>query len=272
MLNQYSRAELVFGPDVLKKIANSRVAIFGIGGVGGAIVEALARSGIGTLDLIDDDRLCLTNMNRQLYALRSTVGKYKVDVAADRVHDIDPRIVVNTYKTFYLPETADQFDFSQYDYVVDAIDTVTAKINIIMKAQEAGVPVISVMGCGNRIDPTKLTVTDIYKTSQDPLARVMRYELRKRRIKRCKVVYSTEPAIRPLDDSDNSCLHHCICPPGTKRKCTERRDIPGSTAFVPPVAGMITAAEIVKDLTKFDPAPRRKGGKQYVEQKKRAQK
>ncbi len=267
MLNQYSRAELVFGADALQIIADSRVAIFGVGGVGGSVVEALARSGIGTLDLIDDDRLCLTNMNRQLLALRSTVGKFKVDVAADHVHDIDPRIKVNTYKTFYLPENADEFDFSQYDYVVDALDTVTAKINIVMKAQEAGVPVISVMGCGNRIDPTKLTVTDIYKTSQDPLARVMRYELRKRRVKKLKVVYSTEPAIRPLD-SENSCLHHCICPPGQTRKCTERRDLPGSTAFVPPVAGMIAAAEIVRDLTAFDPVPRRKGGKQEVAQRK----
>lgn len=262
--------ELVYGREPLARIAASRVAVFGIGGVGGNVVEALARSGIGTLDLIDDDRICLTNLNRQILATRSTVGKYKVDVAADRVHDIDPHIQVNTWKTFYLPGETDQlFDFSQYDYVVDAIDTVTGKISIILRAQEAGVPVISVMGCGNRVDPTRLVCCDLYETSQDPLARVMRYELRKRHVKKLKVVYSTEPAIRPLDDDDNSCLHHCICPPGTKRKCTERRDIPGSTAFVPPVAGTIVAAEIVKDLTHFDPTERRKGGRIYQEQKNR---
>ncbi|MBQ9721512.1 MAG: tRNA threonylcarbamoyladenosine dehydratase, partial [Oscillospiraceae bacterium] len=234
----------------------------GIGGVGGNVVEALARSRVGVLDLVDDDRICLTNLNRQLLATRSTVGKYKVDVAAARVRDLDPEITVNTFKTFYLPEEADQFDFASYDYVVDAVDTVTAKIDIVMRSQAAGVPVISAMGCGNRVDPTKLTVTDIYKTSIDPLARVMRRELKKRRVRKLKVVYSTEPAIRPFDDDDNSCLHHCICPPGTKRKCTERRDIPGSTAFVPSVAGAIIASEIVRDLTAFDPGDRVKGGRQ----------
>ncbi|SEA01450.1 tRNA A37 threonylcarbamoyladenosine dehydratase [Lachnospiraceae bacterium NK3A20] len=270
MLNQYSRQELVLGPEPMQIIAGSRVAVFGIGGVGGYVVEALARSGIGTLDLIDDDRICLTNMNRQLLAMRSTVGKYKVDVARDRVHDIDPRIQVNTYKTFYLPGESDElFDFSQFDYVVDAIDTVTGKINIVMRAMEVGTPVISVMGCGNRVDPTKLVCTDLYETHQDPLAKVMRRELRKRHVEKLKVVYSTEPAIRPIDDDDNSCLHHCICPPGTRRKCTDRRDIPGSTAFVPPVAGMIVAAEIVKDLTHFDPHERWKGGQQYTAQKER---
>lgn len=270
MLNQYSRAELVFGPEPMNIIAHSRVAVFGIGGVGGNVVEALARSGIGTLDLIDDDRICLTNLNRQILATRSTVGQYKVDAAAARVHDIDPRIQVNTWKTFFLPGETDQlFDFTRYDYVVDAIDTVTGKINIVLRAQEAGVPVISVMGCGNRVDPTKLVCCDLYETSQDPLARVMRYELRKRHVKKLKVVYSTEPAIRPLDDDDNSCLHHCICPPGTKRKCTDRRDIPGSTAFVPPVAGIIVASEIVRDLTHFDPRDRWKGGKVYEAQKEK---
>lgn len=261
MLNQYSRAELVYGPDVMNQIRTYRVAIFGIGGVGGNVVEALARMGIGTLDLIDDDRICLTNMNRQLLATRSTVGKYKVDAAAERVHDMDPEITVNTYKTFYLPETAGEFDFSQYDYVVDAIDTVTGKIQIILEAERCGVPVISAMGCGNRTDPTRLVVTDIYKTSMDPLARVMRRELKRRGVKHLKVVYSTEPAIRPLD-TENSCLHHCICPPGTTRKCTERRDLPGSTSFVPPVAGTIIASEIIRDLTQFDPGDRVKGGKQ----------
>ena len=257
MLNQYSRMELVFGPEAVSLLRTKRVAIFGIGGVGGSVVEALARSGVGTLDLIDDDRICLTNLNRQVLATRKTVGKYKVDVAAERVADLDPTIKVNTYKMFYLPENADQFDFTQYDYVVDAIDTVSGKISIIMKAIECKTPVLSVMGCGNRVDPTKLTVTDIYKPSGDPLARVMRYELRKRHVKKLKVVYSTEPAIRPVD-TDNSCLHHCICPPGTKRKCTERRDLPGSTAFVPPAAGAIAASAIVMDLTKFNPNVRTK--------------
>ncbi len=262
MLNQYSRAELIYGPDNMELLRHRRVAVFGIGGVGGSVVEALARMGIGTLDLIDDDRVCLTNLNRQVLATRSTVGKYKVDAARERVADLDPEITVNTYRTFFLPEEAAQFDFSQFDYVVDAIDTVTGKIQIILQAQAAGVPVISAMGCGNRTDPTKLTVTDIYKTSQDPLARVMRRELKKRGVRKLKVVYSTEPAIRPID-TDNSCLHHCICPPGSARKCTERRDLPGSTSFVPPAAGMMIAAAIVNDLTHFDPSTRTKGGKQH---------
>ncbi len=261
MLNQYSRAELIYGAENMELLRRSRVAVFGIGGVGGSVVEALARMGVGTLDLIDDDRVCLTNLNRQVLATRSTVGKYKVDAARDRIHDIDPAITVNTYQTFYLPEESDRFDFTQFDYVVDAIDTVTGKIQIILQAQAAGVPVISAMGCGNRSDPTKLTVTDLYKTSQDPLARVMRRELKRRGVKKLKVVYSTEPAIRPID-TENSCLHHCICPPGSTRKCTERRDLPGSSSFVPPVAGMMMAAAIVNDLTKFDPSSRTKGGKQ----------
>lgn len=261
MLNQYSRAELVYGPDHMRTLRSSRVAVFGIGGVGGSVVEALARMGIGTLDLIDDDRICLTNLNRQILATRSTVGQYKVDAAETRIHDIDPEIKVNKSRTFFLPEEAGAFDFSVYDYVVDAIDTVTGKIQIILQAQQAGVPVISAMGCGNRTDPSKLTVTDLYRTSMDPLARVMRRELKKRGVTHLKVVYSTEPAIRPID-TENSCLHNCICPPGTKRKCTERRDIPGSTAFVPPAAGMMIAAAVVNDLTHFDPSERIRGGHQ----------
>ena len=261
MLNQYSRAELIYGADCMQILRQSRIAVFGIGGVGGSAVEALARMGVGTLDLIDDDRVCLTNLNRQVFATRRTIGKYKVDAARERIADLDPTIQVNTYQTFFLPEESDQFDFSQFDYVVDAIDTVTGKIQIILQAQAAGVPVISAMGCGNRTDPTKLTVTDLFKTSQDPLARVMRRELKKRHVKKLKVVYSTEPAIRPLD-SENSCLHHCICPPGSTRKCTERRDLPGSTSFVPPAAGMMIASAVVNDLTHFNPAGRTKGGQQ----------
>jgi len=223
------------------------VAVFGIGGVGGYAVEALARSGVGTLDLIDDDKVCLTNINRQIIAARSTVGQYKVDVAEARVHDICPDITVHTYKCFYMPDTADQFDFSQYDYVIDAIDTVKGKLEIIMQAKAAGVPVISCMGAGNKLDPTAFRVADIYKTKVCPLARVMRYELRKRGVKKLKVVYSEEVPMRPLEDMSISCRKHCICPPGT-RKCTVRRDIPGSTAFVPSVAGLILAGEVIKDL------------------------
>ncbi len=231
----------------MKKLSESRVAVFGIGGVGGYAVEALARSGVGALDLIDDDKVCLTNINRQIIATRKTVGKYKVDVAEERIHDINPDCVVKTYKTFYMPDTASQFDFSEYDYVIDAIDTVTGKLGLIEQAQASGTPIISAMGAGNKTDPTAFRVADIHRTSVCPLARVMRSECRKRGIKHLKVVYSTELPKRPLEDPSISCRAHCICPPDT-RKCTVRRDIPGSTAFVPPVAGLIIAGEVVKDL------------------------
>jgi tRNA A37 threonylcarbamoyladenosine dehydratase len=248
MLNQFSRTQLLFGKESMNRLRECRVAIFGIGGVGGYAVEALARSGIGTLDLVDDDRICLTNLNRQIYALRSTVGKYKVDVAAQRVAEICPDITVNTHKCFFMPDTADEFDFSQYDYVIDAIDTVTGKLEIIKKAKAAGVPVISAMGAGNKLDPTAFRVADIYQTKVCPLAKVMRHELRKLGIKDVKVVYSEEIPTRPEDDDEISCRSHCICPPGTARKCTVRRDIPGSNAFVPSVAGLIIAGEVIKDL------------------------
>ena len=251
MLNQFSRTELLLGKDGIEKLASSRVAGFGIGGVGGYTVEALARSGVGTFDLIDDDKICITNINRQIYALRSTVGKYKVDVAKDRILDINPKAVVNTYKTFYTPETADEFDFSQYDYVVDAIDTVVGKLKIVEKAKEAKVPVISSMGAGNKMNPTLFEVADIFKTSVCPLAKVMRQELKKRKIRKLKVVYSKEIPIKPNDDIEISCKKHCVCPPGTVRKCTARRQIPGSNAFVPSVVGLIIAGEVVKDLTEF---------------------
>ena len=221
---------------------------FGIGGVGGYTVEALARSGVGALDLIDDDRVCLTNINRQLLALRTTVGQYKVDVAAERVRAINPNCTVTTHKCFYLPETKDQFDFAQYDYVVDAIDTVSGKLALVEQAKAAGTPIICAMGAGNKVDPTAFRVADIYETSVCPLARVMRVQCRKRGIKKLKVVYSQEKPLRPVEDAAISCRNHCICPPGTARKCTDRRDIPGSTAFVPPVVGLIIAGEVVKDL------------------------
>jgi tRNA A37 threonylcarbamoyladenosine dehydratase len=248
MLNQFSRTELLFGKEAMEKLSGSRVAVFGIGGVGGYAVEALARSGVGTLDLIDDDRICLTNLNRQIFATRSTVGKYKVDVAKERVLDICPEITVNVYKCFYMPDTADQFDFSQYDYIIDAIDTVTGKLEIIKRAKALNVPVISAMGAGNKLDPTAFRVADIYDTKVCPLARVMRRELKKLGIKDLKVVYSEEQPIRPIEDMAISCRAHCICPPGTARKCTIRRDIPGSTAFVPSTAGLIVAGEVIKDL------------------------
>ncbi len=249
MLNQFSRTQLLLGKDGMNRLANARVAVFGVGGVGGFTVEALARSGVGAIDLIDDDKVCLTNINRQIIALRSTVGKYKVDVAAERLRDINQNIQVNTYKTFYMPDTAHQFDFSQYDYVVDAIDTITGKLELVMQAHKAGTPIICSMGAGNKLDPTAFRVADIYKTSVDPLARVMRHELRKRGIKKLKVVYSEEPPMRPIDDMASSCRTNCICPPGAERKCTERRDIPGSNAFVPSVVGLIIAGEVIKDLS-----------------------
>lgn len=251
MLNQFSRTQLVFGADNMNLLKNARVAVFGVGGVGGYTVEALARSGVGALDLIDDDKVCLTNINRQILATRKTVGKYKVDVAEERIHEINPDAVVNTYKMFYLPETKGQFHFEDYDYVVDAIDTVTGKIQLVLQAQEAGIPIISSMGAGNKINPAMFEVADIYKTSVCPLAKVMRRELKKRGIKKLKVVYSKEKPIRPVEDMSISCRTHCICPPGAARKCTERRDIPGSTAFVPSTVGLIIAGEVIKDILGF---------------------
>ena len=252
MLNAFSRTELTFGHQAMEKLAASRVAVFGIGGVGGYTVEALARSGIGALDLIDDDRICLTNINRQIIATTSTIGKYKVDVAEERIKSINPHAVVHTYKTFYMPDTAKEFDFSQYDYVIDAIDTVSGKMGLVLAAKQASVPIISAMGAGNKVDPTAFRVADIYETSVCPLARVMRRLCRKNGVEHLKVVYSRELPIRPVEDAAISCRNHCICPPGTTRKCTERRDIPGSTAFVPPVVGLIIAGEVVRDLTKFN--------------------
>ena len=236
------------GKDGLARLASARVAVFGIGGVGGYAVEALARSGVGAIDIIDDDKVCLTNLNRQLHATRSTIGKHKVDVAAERIADINPDCVVTCHKTFYMPDTAHEFDFTKYDYVIDAIDTVTGKIALVEQAEKAGVPIISCMGAGNKLDPTAFKVADIYKTSVCPLARVMRRELKKRGITKLKVVYSTEEPVRPDDDAEINCKNHCVCPPGTQRKCTVRRDIPGSISFVPAVAGLILAGEVVKDI------------------------
>ncbi len=231
MLNQFSRTELLIGSENIERLKRARVAVFGIGGVGGYTVEALVRSGIGTLDLIDNDTVALTNINRQIYATTKTVGQYKVDVARERIEEINPAAVVNTYKTFYLPETAGAFDFTQYDYVVDAIDTVTGKIGLALQAKEAGVPIISSMGAGNKMNPAAFEVADIYQTSVCPLAKVMRRELRKRGIEHMKVVYSKETVMTPGESEE-----------------TGRRQTPGSMAFVPSVAGLIIAGEVVRDL------------------------
>lgn len=248
MLTQFSRTELLLGKEGMERLKNARVAVFGVGGVGGYVCEALVRSGVGSFDLIDDDKVCLTNLNRQIIATRSTVGKYKVDVMKDRMLDINPDVQVETYKCFFLPENADDFPFTEYDYVVDAVDTVTAKIELVMKCQSMGVPIISSMGAGNKLNASAFQVADIYKTKMCPLAKVMRRELKKRGVKKLKVVYSEEKPTRPIEDMAVSCRTHCICPPGAAHKCTERRDIPGSVAFVPSVAGLIVAGEVVKDL------------------------
>lgn len=252
MLNQFSRTQLLLGEEAIEKMSNSRVAVFGIGGVGGYVCEALVRSGVGAFDLIDDDKVCLTNLNRQIIATRKTVGKYKVDVMKERMLDINPKVDVRVHKCFFLPENADDFPFEEYDYVVDAVDTVTAKLEIIVRAKSLNIPVISAMGAGNKLDASRFKVADIYKTQMDPLAKVMRRELKKRNIKHLKVVYSDEQPIKPLEDMSISCRTNCICPPGAAHKCTERRDIPGSTAFTPAVAGLIMAGEIVKDLSEMN--------------------
>jgi len=237
MEDQFTRTRLLLGEEGIQRLQNARVAVFGIGGVGGHVVEALARSGVGCLDLIDRDEVSLTNLNRQMVATHSTIGKLKVEVARDRVLDINPQCRVNIYPMFYLPETAGQFDFTQYDYVVDAIDTVTGKLALVMQAKEAGTPIISCMGAGNKLDPTAFRVADITKTSVCPLARVMRKELKKRGVAHLKVVFSTEEAMTPEADPDCN-------DPG-------RRSTPGSTAFVPAVAGLILAGEVIKDLSGF---------------------
>ena len=240
MLDQFSRTELLLGKTAMKRLAKCRVAVFGIGGVGGYVCEALARSGVGALDLIDDDKVALSNLNRQIIATTKTVGEYKTDVMKERILEINPEAEVNTYKCFFLPENASDFPFDKYDYVVDAIDTVTAKIELVMQCQKAGVPIMSSMGAGNKLDPTKFRVADIYKTQMDPLAKVMRRELKKRGIKKLKVVYSEEEPVIQAEDATAVQADR----PGSKR-----RGIPGSTAYVPSVAGLIIAGEVIKDLT-----------------------
>lgn len=234
MSGAFSRSELLLGPEAMARLKQARVAVFGIGGVGGHAAETLVRGGVGRLDLIDNDEVAVSNLNRQLFALRSTVGLPKVEAARQRLLDINPELQLRTYQCFYLPETAAQFDFSQYDYVIDAIDTVTGKLMLVQQAHEAGTPILSVMGAGNKLDPTRFEVTDLAKTTMCPLARVMRKELKKRGIAHLKVVYSTEEPLTPALSGEE----------------TTRRAVPGSVSFVPGVAGMIAAGEVIKDLIK----------------------
>ena len=236
--NRFSRTELLIGKAGMERLSDCRVAVFGIGGVGGYVCEALARSGVGAFDLIDNDKVCLTNINRQIIATRKTVGKYKTDVMKERILDINPGAEVNTYQCFFLPENASDFPFDQYDYVVDAVDTVTAKIELVMQCQKKEIPIISSMGTGNKLDPTRFRVADIYETQMDPLAKVMRHELKKRGVGKLKVVYSQEQPVKPAGAAANM-----------ETGCPKRRSTPGSTAFVPPVAGLIIAGEVIKDLT-----------------------
>ena len=235
MLNPFSRLELMLGPEAVERLRRARVAVFGVGGVGGYAVEALARSGVGALDLVDNDTVSLTNLNRQIIALHSTLGMYKTDAAKARILDINPDCAVTVHRVFLLPETADRFDFAQYDYVVDAIDTVAGKIELAVRCRDAGVPLISCMGAGNKLDPTRLVVTDISQTSVCPLARVMRRELRKRGIEHLTVVYSTEPAQEQKGTPE-------------AEEAGIRRSVPASNAFVPAAAGLIAAGQVIRDL------------------------
>lgn len=244
MLEQFSRTRLLIGEEALNQLQNSRVAVFGIGGVGGFVVEALARAGIGKFDLIDNDQVCLTNLNRQIIATRKTVGQDKVEVMKERILDINPDAEVTVHKCFFLPDTSNQFDFSNYSYVVDAIDTVTGKLEIITKSKQAGIPVISCMGTGNKIDPSRLEIADLYQTTVCPLAKVMRKECKRRNIKKLKVLYSTEVPIKPRteENAENE---------SAETPDKGRRAIPGSISFVPSAAGLMIAGEVVRDLIQW---------------------
>lgn len=246
MSEQLSRTELLLGREAMEILKNAKVIVFGVGGVGGYTIEALARSGVGQIDIVDKDEVSVSNLNRQIIATRSSVGKYKVDVMKERILDINPDITVNAYKCFYLPQTKDQFDFSQYSYVVDAVDTVTAKVQLVLQAKEAGVPIICSMGAGNKLNPAEFEVADIYKTSVCPLAKVMRHEMKKRNIKSLKVVYSKEQPVKAKAETDGNGV-----PMG--------KPVPGSIAFVPSVAGLIIAGEVIKDLTQEAVAKYRAG-------------
>ena len=237
MLNQFSRTEILIGCEAIKKLQNSHIAVFGVGGVGGYVVEALVRSGIGSITLVDNDKVALTNLNRQIIALNSTLGEYKVDVMKKRVLDINPNVKVETYKTFFLPENSNEFNFKKYDYIIDAIDTVKSKIELAVIAEKFNIPIVSAMGAGNKLDPTKFIVSDIYKTSVCPLARVIRQELKKRGVKKLKVVYSKETPIKPVEIKEDG---------------VNKRTIAGSTSFCPSVMGLIMASVVIQDLIKIN--------------------
>ncbi len=272
MLHAFSRTEMLLGKPAMEVLANSRVAVFGIGGVGTFVVEGLVRSGVGKFLLVDDDRICLTNLNRQIHATRKTIGKAKVEVMRDRILEINPKAEVSVMTGFYLTDTRElsvnsppvdhplywedikKFHLSSLgpiDYLVDTVDTISAKIDLVVKAQALGIPVISSMGAGNKLDPTRFEVADLFHTHKCPLARILRKELRKLGVTHLKVVYSQEEPRTPLEEEDNSCNTNCVCPSGTSRTCTTRRAIPGSVSFVPSVAGLIIAGEVVKDLIKL---------------------
>jgi len=244
-----SRTAMMFGDEAIARLQAASVAVFGIGGVGGYCAEALARSGIGRLAFVDDDKICVTNINRQIVADQSTIGKYKVDLMRQRALAINPDIEIEVYREFFLPENAGLINFEEYDYVVDAVDTVTAKLEIVRRCAAAGVRVISCMGAANKLDPSKFIVTDVFQTANDPLAKVMRRELKKAGINSLKVVCSTEKPIK-MPEKTCACYGNCVCPPGTVRRCSKRRQIPASNAFVPPVAGLIAAGEVVKELAR----------------------
>ena len=248
MLNQFSRTELLIGKEGIEKLKNSKVAIFGIGGVGSFVTEGLVRAGVGNFVLVDDDKVCLTNLNRQIIATRKTIGKYKVDVMKERILEINPNANVETYKEFYMPDSKEKILDESITYVVDAIDTVTAKLELVTNCDKLNIPIISAMGTGNKLNPMAFEITDIYKTSVCPLAKVMRKELKKRNIRKLKVLYSKEEPIKPSESEENTCKTNCICPPGTKRKCSVKNQIPGSISFVPTVAGLIISGEVIKDI------------------------
>jgi tRNA A37 threonylcarbamoyladenosine dehydratase len=245
-LGRFSRTELLLGENGMKKLAEATVAVFGVGGVGSFVAEGLARAGVGHLVLIDNDLICLTNINRQIHATTKTIGKPKTQVMKDRILDINPQAVVDTIEDFYLPDNAAKFFQQHYDYVVDAIDTVTGKINLVLQCRELHIPIICSMGAGNKLDPTKFEVTDIYKTSVDPIARVMRKKMKEHHVKKLKVVYSKE---KPLAVSPGGCGKNCVCPPGSANNCAAKRAVPGSISFVPSVVGLIIAGEVVRGLT-----------------------
>jgi len=247
-LNEFSRTEMLLGQEGMRLLADSRVAIFGLGGVGSYAAEALARAGVGHLILVDDDCICETNINRQLHATHKTIGQPKVEAMQCRIKDINPRAKIEVYQTFYASDCAEKLVRSDYNYIIDAIDTVSSKLELVVNAQAKGIPIISSMGTGNKLDPSRLEIADIYSTSVCPLARVMRRELRKRGVEALRVVYSREESLVPVITENSDCNIGCVCPPGSTRSCTARRQIPGSVSFVPPVAGLLMAGQVVRDL------------------------